>query len=95
MIQIPSAGLFLCFVRISLLYSLMTGLAIFYGDVQNSMLSIQFFIIQYGLTFIDFLMVLGAKKNIKEFIYVWITTTLLEILILSQQIGTMLRKIKR
>ena len=73
----------------------MTGLAIFYGDVQDSMLSIQFFIIQYGLTFIDFLMVLGAKNNIKEFIYVWITTTLLEILILFQQIGTMLWKIRR
>ena len=94
MIQLPSAGLLICFVRISLVYSLMTGFAIYEINIQDSMLSIQFFTIQYGFIYIDFLMVLSAKKNIKEFLYIWIVTTILEILLLFQQIGTVLWKIR-
>ena len=94
MIQLPSAGLLICFVRISLVYSLMTGFAIYEINIQDSMLSIQFFTIQYGFIYIDFLMVLSAKKNIKEFLYIWIVTTILEIVLLFQQIGTVLWKIR-
>ena len=62
-------------------------IVLFKSTIQNLMLPIQFFTILYGLIFIDFLMVIGrTKKNIKEFRYVSVVTTILEIVLLSQQI---------
>ena len=79
-------GLLLCFVRITLLYWWTTAFIFFENGQYSVALSINFITIQYGLAFIDLLMVVGVRKNIKEFLYLWVVTAVLNMILVSQQL---------
>ena len=81
-------GLLLCFVRITLLYWWTTGFVFFENSQYSVALSINFIPIQYilGLAFIDFLMVIGMWKNIKEFLYIWVATAIVNMVLVTQQL---------
>ena len=90
MVQAPMViiGLLLCVVRITLLYWWTTGFVFFENSQYSVALSINFIPIQYiyGLAFVDLLMVIGVRKNIKEFIYIWAATVILNMILVSQQL---------
>ena len=79
-------GLLLCFVRITLLYWWTTAFAFFENSQYSVALSINFITIQYGLAFIDLLMVIGVRKKMKEFLYIWVVTVILNMILVSQEL---------
>ena len=79
-------GLLLCFVRITLLYWWTTAFVFFENSQYSVTLSINFITIQYGLAFIDLLMVIGVRKKVKEFLYLWVVTAVLNMILVSQQL---------
>ena len=79
-------GHLLCFVRVILLYWWTTSF-VFFGNSQDSVaLSINFITVQYGLALIDLLLVIGVRTKVKEFIYIWVVTTVLNMILVSQQL---------
>ena len=79
-------GLLLYFVRITLLYWWTTAFVFFENSQYSVAISIHFIRIQYGLAFIDLLMVIGVRKNIKDFLYIWVATAVLNMILVSQQL---------
>ena len=79
-------GLLLCFVRITLLYWWTKAFVFFENRQYSVLISIHFITIQYGLAFIDLLMVIGVRKNIKDFLYIWVATAVLNMILVSQQL---------
>ena len=79
-------GLLLCFVRITLLYWWTTAFVFFENSQYSVAISIHFIRIQYGLAFIDLLMVIGVGENIKEFLYLWVVIAALNMILVSQQL---------
>ena len=79
-------SLLLCIVRITLLYWWTTAFVFFENSQYSIAISIHFITIQYGLAFIDLLMVIGVGENIKEFLYLWVVTAALNMILVSQQL---------
>ena len=82
-------GLLLCFIRITLLYWWTTAFVVFETSQYTFALTIDFITIQYGLAIIDvfiFLMVIGVRKKIKEFLYIWVVTVILNMILVSQEL---------
>ena len=76
-------GLLLCFIRITLLYWWTTAFVVFETSQYTFALTINFITIQYGLAIIDvftFLMVIGVRKKMKEFLYIWVVTAVLNMI---------------
>ena len=82
-------GLLLCFIRITLLYWWTTAFVVFETSQYTFALTIDFITIQYGLAIIDvfiFLIVIGVRKKVKEFLYIWVVTVILNMILVSQQL---------
>ena len=79
-------SLLLCFVRITLLYWWTTAFVFFENSQYSVAISIHFIRIQYGLAFIDLLMVICVGENIKEFLYLWVVIAALNMILVSQQL---------
>ena len=77
-------GLLLCFIRITLLYWWTTAFIVFETSQYTFALTIQ-----YILAIIDvfiFLMVIGVRKKMKEFLYIWVVTAVLNMILVSQEL---------
>ena len=80
-------GLLLCFIRITLLYWWTAAFVVFETSQYTFALTINS--IQYGLAIIDvliFLMVIGVRKKMKEFFYIWVVTAVLNIILVSPEL---------
>ena len=91
MVQAPMViiGLLLCVVRITLLYWWTTAFVVFETSQYTFELTIDFITIQYGLAIIDvfiFLMVIGVRKKMKEFLYIWVISVILNMILVSQEL---------
>ena len=89
MTQLPVliVGLLLCFIRITLLYWWTAAFVVFETSQYTFALTINS--IQYGLAIIDvftFLMVIGVRKKMKEFLYIWVVTAVLNMILVSQEL---------
>ena len=79
-------SLLLFIVRITLLYWWTTAFVFFENSQYSVAISIHFIRIQYGLAFIDLLMVICVGENIKEFLYLWVVIAALNMILVSQQL---------
>ena len=77
-------GLLLCFIQITLLYWWTEAFVVFETSQYTFALTIQ-----YILAIIDvfiFLMVIGVRKKMKEFLYIWVVTAVLNMILVSQEL---------